>query len=46
MTSGRVLDLNKLPGQNPAYVNNLANPVRTITNVDAFQARMRVQRDF
>ena len=46
VTSGRVLDLNKLPGQNPAYVNNLANPVRTITNVDAFQARMRVQRDF
>ena len=44
--NGRVLDLNRAPYQNAAYVNNLANPVRTITSTDVFQVRARVQRDF
>ncbi|GJE59939.1 porin [Methylobacterium trifolii] len=44
--NGRVLDLNKVPGQTAAYVNNLANPVRTINSEDIFQLRARVQRDF
>ncbi|MEE7478303.1 porin [Methylobacterium hispanicum] len=44
--NGRVLDLSRFPGQNAAYVNNLANPVFTTTSVDAIQVRARVQRDF
>ena len=44
--SGRVLDLSKAPFQNAAYVNNLANPVRTKTAEDVVQIRARVQRDF
>ena len=44
--NGRVLDLNKVSGQTAAYVNNVANPVRTITSTDVFQVRARVQRDF
>ncbi|SFU49031.1 Porin subfamily protein [Methylobacterium sp. 174MFSha1.1] len=44
--SGRVLDLSRYPGQNAAFVNNLANPVATTSSVDAFQVRARVQRDF
>ena len=46
MQSGRVLDLSRYPGQNAAYVNNLANPVFTTTATDAIQVRARVQRDF
>jgi hypothetical protein len=44
--SGRVLDLSKAPFQNAAYVNTLANPVRTKTSEDVVQIRARIQRDF
>lgn len=43
---GRVLDLSRYPSQTAAYVNDPANPVATITSVDAVQIRARVQRDF
>ncbi|TXN44846.1 porin [Methylobacterium sp. WL7] len=44
--SGRILDTSRYPGQNPAYVNNPANPVATASSVDVIQVRARVQRDF
>lgn len=44
--NGRVLDGNKAPGQTASYVNNLANPVRTVKSVDVVQFLGRVQRDF
>lgn len=44
--NGRMLDLSRDPGQNAAFVNNVANPVATTSSVDAFQVRARVQRDF
>ena len=46
VTSGRVLDLSKFPAQNAAFVNNLANTIRTKTREDTVQVRARVQRDF
>jgi hypothetical protein len=46
MQSGRVLDLSRFPAQNAAFVDNPANPVATISSVDAVQVRARVQRDF
>ena len=45
VTSGRVLDTQKF-NYSAAYVNNTANPVKTISSTDVFQARVRVQRDF
>lgn len=44
--SGRVLDLSKSPNQTAVYVNNGANPVRTVSREDVFQVRARIQRDF
>jgi hypothetical protein len=46
MQDGRVLDLSRYPSQTAAYVNDPANPIATVTSVDAVQIRMRVQRDF
>ena len=46
VTSGRVLDLSRFPAQNAAFVNNLANTIRTKTAEDTVQVRARVQRDF
>ncbi|GJD29127.1 hypothetical protein PMNALOAF_0359 [Methylobacterium adhaesivum] len=46
MQEGRVLDLSRYPTQTAAYVNDPANPVATVTSVDAVQIRARVQRDF
>ncbi|MGY2050218.1 porin [Methylobacterium sp. JK268] len=49
---GRVVDLNKSPGQSVARiangvpVNAAGQPVATTKQADAFQVRMRVQRDF